>query len=499
MISARFLRGYVPAFFVLIILAYVVLFAHLEWLPLHVWDEAHRAVNAQEILKNNNWIVITYNETPDLYGTKPPMLVWLQAICMKIFGIGELAVRMPSALAGVGICITILVGIRNYLKNNWIPIIAILVLLSSWGFVARHGARSGDTDVLMSFFALLFLLNYFRFIEFKKNKYIYYSLFFMALATLTKSIAVFMFVPGLFIFTIYRRKLGMLFQNKHFYLSLLLFVGIVFSYYVTREIRLPGYLSAVWRNEIAGRFFDVNDGHNEDFWFYFEGLIKSRLTLFPIIIGLPLIFFNKDKRLNRLIGYVAILGFCYLLVISSSETKLTWYDIPAYPLLSVLIAIVIYRTLELLLRFLPEKVLLSNIVVYLVLILIFLKPVMDTVNYTFNPELSNGDEAFFQVSNYLREKIESKEVLQNTYVIEAEEMELKDRFPFRLSHILFYTNIINTQGGHVKFKSKEEILVGENIITNSVRYKEYINANFSINVIESYGSVIHCRIMGVNR
>ncbi|MBN1821758.1 MAG: glycosyltransferase family 39 protein, partial [Prolixibacteraceae bacterium] len=189
----------------LIALGYTILFAHIERLPLQIWDEAHRGVNAQEILKNNEWIVITFDGKPDLYGTKPPLLVWIQAIFMKLFGMGELAIRLPSALSGLGICLILFFALRKYVKNNWVPAIAVLTLLSSLGFVYIHGVRFGDTDPLLTFFIVLISMNFFRFIHFHKNRYLYFSFLFLALATLTKSIAVFMFVPGLIIYGLYRK------------------------------------------------------------------------------------------------------------------------------------------------------------------------------------------------------------------------------------------------------------------------------------------------------
>lgn len=488
---------YFPAYITLIVLIYIIIFVHLERLPLHVWDEAHRGVNAQEVLRNNEWVVITYNDQPDLYGTKPPMLVWLQAISMKILGYGELAVRLPSALAGLGICLVLFLTLWKYLKNRWIAIIAILVLLSSWGFVDRHGTRSGDTDVLLSFFSLLFLINYFRFLEFEKSRYAYYTLLFLALATLTKSVAVFMFFPGALIYTIvYKKRLSLFFKNKHFYFSLIFFLVIVFGYYLTREIKSSGYLKAVWENEFAGRYLEVNDSNRESFWFYFNGLINTRFILCPIILGLPVVLLAKEKRIRRLAGYSSILSFSFLLVISFSKTKLSWYDLPVYPFLSIIIAIIIYRITTFFLEIFPIKKLLRDILLYAVIVLIFYKPITYVVGYTFSPEYIPLDKEFYQLSTYLKEKIESGENFTSTYIVEAEKNELDSRFPYRLSHILFYTNILNRQGSDILFKCKEDVVVGDNVIVASKSYKKYLSENFKVEDIEKEGDIIFCKIIG---
>jgi 4-amino-4-deoxy-L-arabinose transferase-like glycosyltransferase len=45
---------------------------------------------------------VTAYHQPDLGNTKPPLLNWLQALSMAVFGLSELAVRLPSLLVVPG-------------------------------------------------------------------------------------------------------------------------------------------------------------------------------------------------------------------------------------------------------------------------------------------------------------------------------------------------------------------------------------------------------------
>ena len=54
---------------------------------------------AREILLTGNWIVMHLNGAP--WYIQPPLYFWIAAIFAKIFGVGEFALRLPSALATI--------------------------------------------------------------------------------------------------------------------------------------------------------------------------------------------------------------------------------------------------------------------------------------------------------------------------------------------------------------------------------------------------------------
>ena len=78
----------------------IPLFWNLDALPLRVFDEARAAVNAQEMLENHEWLVPHFGGEPDMWASKPPLLIWLQSALINMIGDSEWAVRLPSAVAG---------------------------------------------------------------------------------------------------------------------------------------------------------------------------------------------------------------------------------------------------------------------------------------------------------------------------------------------------------------------------------------------------------------
>ena len=191
----QFLSRY-GKYFVLAALIYMPVFGHLDTLPVRLYDEGRRAINAYEMLHNGNLIVPHVYGEPDMWGTKPPVLVWLQALHMKVIGVNELAVRLPVAIAAFLTLVLIMAFSVKYLKSFWYGFIAVVVLITSQGYIGYHAARTGDYDALLAFFTTLGALMFFTFCETRKYKYLY--LFFIAttLAVLTKGVAGLFFPAG---------------------------------------------------------------------------------------------------------------------------------------------------------------------------------------------------------------------------------------------------------------------------------------------------------------
>ena len=140
-------------------------FYGLGELPIVQWDESRLAVNAAEMYQTQEYLVTTYEHQPDLYNTKPPLMIWLQVLSIKFFGLTEWAIRFPSALAGL---FTIwLVGLIVFRKTQSVlsTCLAMLILTTSDGLIQLHGSMTGDYDALLVFFLLAALFQCMRYLE----------------------------------------------------------------------------------------------------------------------------------------------------------------------------------------------------------------------------------------------------------------------------------------------------------------------------------------------
>ena len=122
----------------LAIIIYFPLFLHLTSLSVRVFDESRLALNAYEMLKTGNIVVTYYEGLPDMWNTKPPLMIWILAISIKIFGLNELALRLPAALAALATCFLLLWFARKVFQKFWLGCIAAIVLVTSNGYIQEH-------------------------------------------------------------------------------------------------------------------------------------------------------------------------------------------------------------------------------------------------------------------------------------------------------------------------------------------------------------------------
>lgn len=317
------------------------LFYQLGSAPLFIWDEARLGANAMEMKINHDFLVTYFDGKPDLWNTKPPFLIWLQVVFMYLFGENEWALRLPSALAALATCGILILFSVYKLRKPWIGIFASFVLVTAHGYIHHHVARSADYDALLTFFMTLQCFSFFLFVEEKKRKWWYVFVLSLTAAVLTKQTAGLFFLPGLFLFTLYRKSVWAILKNFHFYLGIIGFISCVGGYYFLREHVSPGYLHAIWMNDFGGRFSQTQEANNHPFLFYIDQLVNYQFTIWAYLIpfGIWMGCKAKEKYTHPLTTQLCIIFFTFLLIVSSAQTKLDWYIAPLFPIAAFLIGI----------------------------------------------------------------------------------------------------------------------------------------------------------------
>lgn len=325
---------------------YIILFVVAAWnlaykldmQPIFLWDESRQANNAIEMAQTNNFLYPTYDGQPDFWNTKPHLLISLQALCFKILGPSELSLRLPSLIAS---CLLICIWLRFFYRRKWpwAAVIFAVVLLSCSGFNVYHVARTGDYDALLLLFLSAMCMELYSILfEESSVKSARRFMLWFALAVLTKSLAALLWVPvlGTTILLFGSQKMQLI---KSMVKEIWIPVVLVLSYYAYREIITPGYLEAVWNNEIVGRYFAANEGHVTPWYYYFEQLFSHHFQgfIFVIIPACISIYFIKKERQKTM--YFLLLALCFIAVISLSATRIHWYLAPAIVLFSVFFGI----------------------------------------------------------------------------------------------------------------------------------------------------------------
>lgn len=484
--TKKYFLPHIVVFLLLAIILYFPIFQHLKSLPIVLWDESRLAVNAYEMQKNGDLIVTHYEGAPDLWNTKPPLMIWCQAACMKLFGINEFSVRLPSAIAALITCFLLLFLSVKYLKNYWLGIIASLVLITSQGYIDPHASRTGDYDALYTMFMIAQAFCFFLYIEHSQKKYLYLFFASLTLAVLTKSVAGIFFIPGFFLFSLISKKFTTLLKTKELYIGLGIFLCFTLGYYFLREYQNPGFIRAVYYNELGGRYLNTLEGHHEPFWFYFESIFTFYFAPWYFLIPLGVLTgcFSKEKKMAKLSLFLFIVVVSFLFVISIAQTKLIWYLIPAYPLLAIIASVFIYLIFNLLREgsFIKNKMV-SLLIPYVFLISLFWMPYQNIFNKTYKP--INYDKATYGLSYFLRDGLLGKYDLSNSYV-------LHEGYH---AHILFYLNILNDKGSNIHFKAQNQLKAGDKIIADQENIHHFIQNNYDYNMINACDHVVMYHII----
>ena len=152
------------------------------------FDEARHGVNAYEMLKNNDFIVHTYNYSIDYWNLKPPLIFWTIIMGYRIFGFNPIGLRVFSCLSGL--LTIIIVGLFVKQKYGRLPsLLSMIILATNMQFMFFHCVRGGEAD---AFYVLCFTIFMLSMICIEKNsRYIYLLALSASMAFMLKSWHVF--------------------------------------------------------------------------------------------------------------------------------------------------------------------------------------------------------------------------------------------------------------------------------------------------------------------
>jgi len=456
-------------------------------MTLRIWDEARMASNSLEMYLNGNYFVPYFEGEPDLWCTKPPLLLWLQVLFLKTLGIGELALRMPSALAAVFLVFLIFNWSLKDLESVFPGIIAILILVISEGFVGWHGVRTGDYDILLALSTTAYLFHFYQFIhsdESRSSKHINYFFLFIVIAVWVKGIAGLIFLPVPALLLLIRKR--EILRSRSFWLKVLLCIAGGLLYYGIREYLNPGYLQVVYENEIGGRMFDAVEGHKHPFWYYFFSF-PSRFGWSIWLLAPALIYtlLKGSKSSKYLTSYLLICAGFYLLLMSISQTKLPWYDIPMYPLMALIIGIGLFHALTDLVFFI-KKPIYKSIAVAVLIVALFAASYSAMTDRVFKPKEYSWDVNYYRLSYFLRDKVRNDEVLADHILVDT----------VYCAHNKFYMNWLNTKGSTIDFAHRMKyIQPGKTVIIHQANVDQYIQSRFEYDLLEEFHNVKIYRIL----
>jgi 4-amino-4-deoxy-L-arabinose transferase-like glycosyltransferase len=443
---------------------YFTLFWQLAKMPIQLWDESRNVQNAIAMSDSGNYLVTYFEKSPDLWNTKPPLLIWLQVLCIKVFGYREIAFRLPTALAGMLTALSLFFWFYLREKNIWKGFSVSTILLTTLGYVHMHCTRTGDYDALMILWVTTAILTFYQYIDTNQKKYLYLSAMYMALAALTKGVHAFIVMPFMYIFWLLKSKnLSTVFKNGLIYFVIAVVPLMV--YYYTRESVNPGYLRAVMDNEWGGRYLKTLEDHKFPWYFYLQHHFNTGTKFwFPLAIFslFGYIDIYRKKKIHTFSSYILLLIFGYHFVIAMSQTKLDWYGNTLYPLYALFITDVFYTIFK-------------NKYAFIAIVLIAIFPLYLVLmnNYDFsNP---------YEDDSCHTAKVLQTELKKNTLPDTAKIIAYG-----YIPHIKYYVYSAAKQGKYLSIVEERNVSEGDIVFTHRKQSIDTLAAYFTIKELRGY-------------
>jgi 4-amino-4-deoxy-L-arabinose transferase-like glycosyltransferase len=301
--------------------------------PLIDVDEGAFAEATRELITGNDWGSTTLNGADRF--DKPILVYWLQAISLKIFGVNEFAVRLPSALCAFVWCVAIgQFAWRRY--GRAVAIAAVGVLATS--LLPMFIGRAATADALLNMLLTLSTLDLWRHLENGQAAPRRRAFAWIGLGLLAKG-PVALLIPA--------AAAGLWLGIGRDRSRLMRLVGDPKAWLLMIAIATPWYAYAVLRHGWAfidgfllhhnlQRFGGSLEGHAGSLGYYIELLPVDMLPWTALLVPFAM---KARTRWNEPLGRFLQLWFAFVLVFFSlSGTKLPHYILYGFTPLVLLLA-----------------------------------------------------------------------------------------------------------------------------------------------------------------
>jgi 4-amino-4-deoxy-L-arabinose transferase-like glycosyltransferase len=303
-------------------------------------DEGRYAEVPREMVASGDYVLPRLNGV--FYFEKPPLMYWMVAGFLRVFGPDEFVMRAtPALFALAGVLLTYAAARRLYDRKTGLAAAVVLGTSLLYFALGRILILDMAVSVLMGATLFCFILGV-REPPGVRRRWLFYGLYASAaLATLTKGLIGFL-VTGAVMF-LWLLVCAQWRRLRPFYLptGALLFLALAAPWHVLAAQRSPEWAHFYFIHEHWERFFTVEGHDRYQPWWYFV----------PVLLGgfFPWTVFLWPSLRDSLAGgwarrrenadawfFVIWAGFIFLFF-SKSQSKLIPYILPVFPALAVLI------------------------------------------------------------------------------------------------------------------------------------------------------------------
>ncbi|MEO5688196.1 MAG: glycosyltransferase family 39 protein [Burkholderiaceae bacterium] len=307
--------------------------ARLGAAPLFDVDEGAFSEATRELTVGHDWGSTTLNGVDRF--DKPILIYWFQAISLKIFGLNEFAVRLPSALSAFLWCL----ALGHFAWRRFGPAVAIAaagILATSLGPMLI--GRAATADSLLNLLLTIATLDLWRHLENGRDWPRRRAFAWIGLGLLAKG-PVALLIPA--------AAAGLWLVSNRDRSRLVRLINDPVAWLLMAGIALPWYIYAVARHGMAfvngfllhhnlERFTGSLEGHAGSLFYYIEILPAAMMPWTPLLVPIAM---HLRARWREPLGRFMLLWLGFVVVLFSlSGTKLPHYILYGFTPLMLLAA-----------------------------------------------------------------------------------------------------------------------------------------------------------------
>jgi 4-amino-4-deoxy-L-arabinose transferase-like glycosyltransferase len=312
------------------------------------WDEINFAESAREMLVSGDLLNVQINF--ESFWEKPPLFIWMQALSMKVFGVGEFAARFPNAIAGI-ITLLVLFNIGRKTKDEKFGLLWTILYAAS--FFPFFYFKSGIIDPWFNLFIFLGIYFFSRYADKQERRNLMLSAalsaMFIGLGILTKGpVALLIFVLTFIVYLAWNKfHFSFRWKDVAVYIAVLCVVG---GAWFILQIASGHYSIIQDFIQYQIRLFETKDAGHGGFLLYhfvilFFGVFPASILALPVFRRRILLREN-NQRLADMFRWMMISFWVVLILFTIVRTKIIHYSSFCYFPLTFLAAYSVYYMLE---------------------------------------------------------------------------------------------------------------------------------------------------------
>jgi 4-amino-4-deoxy-L-arabinose transferase-like glycosyltransferase len=307
----------------LALIAALIIFPGLGVQSLANWDEAIYGVVTRELLSHPG-LTLRYGDR--LWFEKPPVAFWLMAASSSVFGLTEFSLRVPSALFGIAaVVLQYLAGRR--LGGRLAGLLAAVLLLGVPQFVAY--SRLAMTDVSLTTLGMLSVV--LLLCAERKPSLMMSAGAAFGLAILTKSVAAFLFLPGLLSIAVAQHGVRFL-HSKEIWLATVVALAVALPWHAWSTVTYGrSFLDQYFGFHVVDRFLRPLESHEGSSFYFLETYFHNAGFLAPVhAAGIALAVGLAIVKRDQLLAAASVLPLAAFTIVSLQGTKIGGYLTPVW-------------------------------------------------------------------------------------------------------------------------------------------------------------------------